>query len=64
MTEKLTMAQLESCRDIVVGHLKCINCIYNENCEEINENCVANYIYDDEVVHIKEMEVSNEVHDE
>lgn len=64
MKEKLTMAEWESYQNIVVGRLKCINCIYNENCNEINENCVANYIYDDEVVHIKEMEVSNEVYDE
>lgn len=64
MKEKLSMAQLESYQDIVVGHLKCTNCIYNENCEEVNDRCVANYIYDDEVVHIKEMEVSNEAHDE
>ena len=42
---------------IVKGHLKCIDCIYNSNCEEVNDRCVANYIYEGEVAHIKNMEV-------
>lgn len=42
--------------EIVKGRLSCIDCIYNSNCEEVNDRCVANYIYEGEVVHIKNME--------
>ena len=42
--------------EIVEGHLMCIDCIYNENCEDVNDRCVANYIYNDDIVHIKDME--------
>ena len=42
--------------EIVAGHLKCIDCIYNESCEDVNDRCVANYIYNDGIVHIKNME--------
>ena len=39
--------------------LRCWNCIYNDNCEEVNDNCVANKILDDKVVHLKQCETKN-----
>lgn len=42
--------------EIVKGRLSCIDCIYNNNCEEVNDRCVANYVYEEEVVHLKNME--------
>ena len=42
--------------EIVKGRLRCIDCIYNSNCEDVNDRCVANYVYEGEVVHIKNME--------
>ena len=36
--------------------LKCWDCIYNDNCEEVNPECIANCIYDNKVVHFKDCE--------
>ena len=41
---------------VVRGHLKCENCKYDGSCEDLFDRCTANYILDDEVVHIKEYE--------
>jgi hypothetical protein len=43
-------------KEFVKGRLKCVECIYNSNCEEINDRCVANDVLDGEEVHIKKME--------
>ena len=51
---------MEKCyEDVIKGHLNCENCKYNSSCEDLFEGCVANYILDDEIVHIKSLEVDN-----
>ena len=42
--------------EMVKGRLRCIDCIYCSNCEDVNDRCVANYVYEGEVVHIKNIE--------
>lgn len=37
--------------------LSCDDCIRCDDCEEVNECCVANYILDNEVVHLTEKEI-------
>jgi hypothetical protein len=39
------------------GKLSCWNCIHCDDCEQVNECCVANYILDNEVVHLTEKEI-------
>ena len=39
------------------GRLSCDDCIHCDDCEEVNERCVANYILDNEVVHLIEKEI-------
>lgn len=37
--------------------LSCDDCIHYDDCEQVNEYCVANYILDNEVVHLTEKEI-------
>lgn len=38
------------------GRLECLHCIHNSNCDELFDHCVANYVLDGDVVHLKAKE--------
>lgn len=42
--------------NLVQGQLKCENCIYDNCCEDLYDRCVANFILDGKVVHLKNLE--------
>lgn len=42
------------------GRLQCHVCVHWKNCSEVNTECVANFIYDNKVVHLVEKERKEE----
>lgn len=38
------------------GRLQCVCCIHNSTCDELFDQCVANYVLDGKTVHLKSKE--------
>lgn len=38
------------------GRLECLHCVHNLDCDELFDQCVANFLLDGDVVHIKSKE--------